>query len=105
MRAAEMFRSPPARARPLASLSATLRCCDHRYFQPDPAFCGGITEAMRIGAIASAFNLRLAPHLWAGAPWLLLWSARLRRSPASFVIEYSVGANPMIHDLVEETVP
>ena len=36
--------------------------------QPDLAFCGGITEAMRIGALASAFNLRLAPHLWAGAP-------------------------------------
>src|SRR5690606_23194464 len=26
-------------------------------FQPDPAFCGGITEAMRIAALASAFNL------------------------------------------------
>ena len=36
--------------------------------QPDLAICGGITEAMRISALASAFNLRLAPHLWAGAP-------------------------------------
>src|SRR5690606_28164052 len=26
-------------------------------FQPDPAFCGGISEAMKIGTIASAFNL------------------------------------------------
>ena len=25
-------------------------------------------------------------------------------SPASFVVEYSLGANPMIHDLVEETI-
>ena len=45
---------------------ALLRAAD--IFQPDPAFCGGITEAMRIAALASAFNLRLAPHLWAGAP-------------------------------------
>ncbi len=30
-------------------------------------------------------------------------SARPR--PASFIIEYSLGANPMIHDLVEETSP
>src|SRR3984893_3432345 len=36
--------------------------------QPDLAICGGITEAMRVSAVASAFNLRLAPHLWAGAP-------------------------------------
>ncbi|QRM53708.1 mandelate racemase/muconate lactonizing enzyme family protein [Sinorhizobium sp. BG8] len=73
-------------------------------FQPDPAFCGGITEAMRIGAIASAFNLRFAPHLWAGAPCFFSGLHICAASPASFVIEYSLGANPMIHDLVEETV-
>jgi L-alanine-DL-glutamate epimerase-like enolase superfamily enzyme len=73
-------------------------------FQPDPAFCGGITEAMRIGALASAFNLRFAPHLWAGAPCFFSGLHICAASPASFVIEYSLGANPMIHDLVEETV-
>lgn len=73
-------------------------------FQPDPAFCGGITEAMRIGAIASAFNLRLAPHLWAGAPCFFAGLHICAASPASFIIEYSLGANPMIHDLVEEEV-
>ena len=44
---------------------AELRAAD--IFQPDLAICGGISEAMRIGAIASAWNLRLAPHLWTGA--------------------------------------
>lgn len=73
-------------------------------FQPDPAFCGGISEAMRIGTIASAFNLRLAPHLWAGAPCFFAGLHVCAASPASFVVEYSLGANPMIHDLVEETV-
>jgi L-alanine-DL-glutamate epimerase-like enolase superfamily enzyme len=72
--------------------------------QPDPAFCGGITEAMRIGALASAFNLRFAPHLWAGAPCFFSGLHICAASPASFIVEYSVGANPMIHDLVEETV-
>ena len=71
-------------------------------FQPDPAFCGGITEAMRIGTIASAFNLRFAPHLWAGAPCFYSGLHVCAASPASFIIEYSLGANPMIHDLVEE---
>jgi len=36
--------------------------------QPDLAICGGITETRRIDALANAYNLRLAPHLWAGAP-------------------------------------
>jgi L-alanine-DL-glutamate epimerase-like enolase superfamily enzyme len=81
---------------------AVLRAAD--IFQPDPAFCGGITEAMRIGAIASAFNLRLAPHLWAGAPCFFAGLHVCAASPASFTVEYSLGANPMIHDLVEETV-
>ncbi len=73
-------------------------------FQPDPAFCGGITEAMRIGTIASAFNLRLAPHLWAGAPCFFAGLHVCAASPASFTVEFSLGANPMIHDIVEEKV-
>ncbi|KQV70397.1 mandelate racemase/muconate lactonizing enzyme family protein [Rhizobium sp. Root1220] len=81
---------------------AMLRSVD--IFQPDPAFCGGITEAMRIAALASAFNLRFAPHLWAGAPCFFSGLHVCAASPASFVVEYSLGANPMIHDLVEETV-
>ena len=81
---------------------AMLKAAD--IFQPDPAFCGGITEAMRIAALASAFNLRFAPHLWAGAPCFFSGLHLCAASPASFVIEYSLGANPMIHDLVEDTV-
>lgn len=72
--------------------------------QPDPAFCGGITEAMRIAALASSFNLRLAPHLWAGAPCFFAGLHVLAAAPAGFIVEYSVGANPMIHDLSRETV-
>ena len=73
-------------------------------FQPDPAFCGGITEAMRIGAIASAFNLRFSPHLWAGAPCFFAGLHICAASPAAFVVEFSLGANPMIHDLIEDKV-
>jgi L-alanine-DL-glutamate epimerase-like enolase superfamily enzyme len=67
--------------------------------QPDPAFCGGITECMRIGALASSFNLRFAPHLWAGAPAFFAGLHVLAAAPAGFIVEYSLGANPMIHDL------
>jgi len=81
---------------------ATLRAAD--IFQPDPAFCGGISEAMKIAALASAFNLRFAPHLWAGAPCFFAGLHICAAAPSSFVIEYSLGANPMIHDIVKESV-
>ena len=48
---------------------------------------------------ASAFNLRFAPHLWAGAPCFFAGLHLCAASPASFTIEYSCGANPMIFDL------
>lgn len=67
--------------------------------QPDPAFCGGITEAMRIAALASSFNLRLAPHLWAGAPCFFAGLHVLAAAPAGYIVEFSLGANPMIHTL------
>ena len=71
-------------------------------FQPDLGFCGGISEAMKIGAIASAFNIRLSPLLWAGAPAFYAGLHVCAASPASFILEYSLGANPMLHDLVVE---
>ena len=74
-------------------------------FQPDLAICGGITEAMRIAAIASAFNLRLAPHLWTGAPAFAAGMHVAAASPAGFILEYSLGANPLLHDLVVEPFP
>jgi len=73
--------------------------------QPDLAICGGITEAMRISAIASAFNLKLAPHLWAGAPAFAAGLHVAAASPTGFIVEYSLGANPLLHDLVEESFP
>jgi L-alanine-DL-glutamate epimerase-like enolase superfamily enzyme len=79
---------------------AELRAAD--VFQPDLAICGGISEAMRIGAIASAANIKLAPHLWTGA---LAFAAGLHvaaASPAGWLLEYSLGANPLLHDLAVE---
>src|SRR5690606_2554825 len=71
-------------------------------FHPDRAISGGITEAMRIGAIASAFNLRLAPHLWTGALAFAAGMHVAAASPAGFILEYSLGANPLLHELALE---
>ena len=80
-----------------------LRAAD--ILQPDLAICGGITEAMRIAALASAANLLLAPHLWAGAPAFAAGLHVAAAAAPAHILEYSLGANPMIHDLVEETFP
>jgi L-alanine-DL-glutamate epimerase-like enolase superfamily enzyme len=82
---------------------AELRGAD--VLQPDLAIAGGITEGMRIGAIASAFNLRLAPHLWSGAPAFAAGLHLAATQSAGFILEYSLGHNPMLHDLIEEDFP
>jgi L-alanine-DL-glutamate epimerase-like enolase superfamily enzyme len=74
-------------------------------FQPDLAICGGITEAMRIAALAASQQIRLAPHMWGGA---IMFAAGLQicaTAPAAFIVEYSLGHNPLMHDLVAETFP
>ncbi|HET8577765.1 MAG TPA: mandelate racemase/muconate lactonizing enzyme family protein [Methylomirabilota bacterium] len=82
---------------------AELRAAD--ILQPDPAIAGGITEGVRIAALASAFNLRLAPHLWSGAPAFAAGLALAASQSAGFILEYSLGHNPMLHDLVAEQFP
>jgi len=82
---------------------AELRAAD--IFQPDLAICGGISEAMRIGAIASAWNLRLAPHLWTGALAFAAGMHVAAASPAGWILEYSLGANPLLHELAQEQFP
>jgi L-alanine-DL-glutamate epimerase-like enolase superfamily enzyme len=79
---------------------AELRAAD--VLQPDLAIAGGITEGVRIGAIASAYNLRLAPHLWSGAPAFAAGVALAASQSAGFILEYSLGANPLLHELIHE---
>ena len=52
--------------------------------------------------MASAFNLRLAPHLWTGATAFAAGMHVAAASPAGFILEYSLGANPLLHELVLE---
>ncbi|MDB5374242.1 MAG: hypothetical protein JWP04_2884 [Belnapia sp.] len=82
---------------------AELRAAD--VLQPDLAIAGGITEGLRIGAIAAAFNLRLAPHLWSGAPAFAAGLHLAASQSAGFILEYSLGHNPMLHELIEERFP
>jgi len=73
--------------------------------QPDLAICGGITEGMRIEALASAYQLRTAPHLWGGALMFAAGLAVAAAASSGFIIEYSLGANPLLHELAVEKFP
>ena len=72
--------------------------------QPDMAICGGITEGMRIASLAATHQLALAPHLWGSAFMFMAGLHLAFASPAAVILEYSLGANPMLHELVEEPV-
>jgi L-alanine-DL-glutamate epimerase-like enolase superfamily enzyme len=67
--------------------------------QPDLAIMGGLTEGVRLAALAGAFQLTVAPHLWGSA---LLFASGLQlaaATPNCVILEYSLGFNPLLHEL------
>lgn len=72
--------------------------------QPDAAIIGGITEAARVGTLAHTYGLALAPHLWGSALSFMAGLHVAFASPAATILEFSLGHNPMLHDLVEERI-
>jgi L-alanine-DL-glutamate epimerase-like enolase superfamily enzyme len=69
--------------------------------QPDIAVCGGISEAVAIASLAFTYNLRFVPHLWAGAPAFFAGLHVTAAAPAGNLIEFPMGANPMLKELIE----
>jgi L-alanine-DL-glutamate epimerase-like enolase superfamily enzyme len=70
--------------------------------QPDVAIAGGLTETLRIAALAAAHGHTLAPHLWGGA---VLFASGLHlavATPCVTTLEFSRGDNALLHDLLEE---
>jgi D-galactarolactone cycloisomerase len=70
--------------------------------QPDVAIAGGITETLRICALAATHGLTVAPHLWGGA---VLFASGLHlavATPCVTTLEFSRGENPLLHELVAE---
>jgi L-alanine-DL-glutamate epimerase-like enolase superfamily enzyme len=70
--------------------------------QPDLAICGGPTEGRRISALAEAHQIELAPHCWGSALSFSAGVSLAFASSAARTIEYSLGGNPLLHDLPEE---
>lgn len=72
--------------------------------QPDAAIIGGITEMQRVAHLASAHQVELAPHLWGSAISFMAGLHVAFASPSAAILEYSLGANPLLHELVEEEI-
>lgn len=72
--------------------------------QPDLAICGGITEGRRIAALADTHQMALAPHLWGSCVSFMAGLHLAFASPAAVILEYSLGANPLLRELPEEQI-
>lgn len=72
--------------------------------QPDAAIIGGISETMRVGHLASVHQLELAPHCWGSAFSFMAGLNVAFASPAATIIEFSLGGNPMMYELVKEKI-
>jgi L-alanine-DL-glutamate epimerase-like enolase superfamily enzyme len=73
-------------------------------WQPDTAMAGGITEMVRIAALASAMEVQIAPHCWGSA---FLWAANLQLAgalPNYYIFEFGQAYSPLLYELVTTTV-
>jgi D-galactarolactone cycloisomerase len=80
--------------------------------QPDLAYCGGISEALKIRAVASSLGVNLVPHCWgtmlnlAAAVHFLAASYQEpgRAEGASAILELDRTPNPLRDELFETAV-
>lgn len=72
--------------------------------QPDAAIIGGISEAMRTSHLASVHQVELAPHCWGSAFSFMAGLTVAFASASATIIEFSLGGNPMMYDLVNEQI-
>jgi D-galactarolactone cycloisomerase len=83
------------------------------YCQPDLCSCGGITEGMKIAALASLTAVHITPHAWGSAigqaAALHFYAARPRQpftlTPERKLIECDRSENPFRSAIVRQPIP
>lgn len=68
--------------------------------QPDASRTGGITECLRIGRLAAAGEVRVAPHTWSDAVALTANAHVVAALENSVTVEVDQTGNPFIEDLL-----
>ena len=88
----------------------TGRCVD--ILQPDVCAAGGISECMKIAAMASAFGIRVNPHVWGtgiGLAASLQWIAALPHNPPGLhplepLLEFDCSEHPIRMAVLQEAI-
>lgn len=70
--------------------------------QPDVTRSGGILECKKIAAMASAFHLRCAPHIFGSGVGFMANMHFIVSTPNAFVMEYDRTPNPLREALLVE---
>jgi L-alanine-DL-glutamate epimerase-like enolase superfamily enzyme len=67
--------------------------------QPDLAIAGGLSEGLRIGALAHANRLELAPHCWGSAISFQAARTLAFACPAGIFVEVPMGGSPLLREM------
>lgn len=67
--------------------------------QPDLAIAGGLSEGLRIAALATAHRLELAPHCWGSAISFQAARTLACASPAGVYVEVPMGGAPLLRQI------
>jgi len=70
--------------------------------QPDATRSGGIMEVKKIAAIADAFQMRIAPHIFTSGVSLMANMHTIVSSPNAMIMEYDRTINPLRDELLIE---
>ncbi|CUX38672.1 mandelate racemase/muconate lactonizing enzyme family protein [Clostridium sp. C105KSO13] len=68
--------------------------------QPDVTRSGGISECKRIAAIASAYHMRMAPHIFGSGVGFMANMHFMASEPDAFVMEHDQTLNPLREELL-----
>ena len=69
--------------------------------QPDLAIAGGLSEGLRIAALAYANRLELAPHCWGSAISFQAARTLAFASPAGVLCEVPMGGAPLLREMAK----
>jgi D-arabinonate dehydratase/D-galactarolactone cycloisomerase len=68
--------------------------------QPDPSWCGGLSEARRIAAMASAYGKLAVPHSFSSALSLLTSVQFVASMDNGFLVEWDSSGNPWVEQFL-----
>ena len=79
-----------------------IEVCKLDILQPDITRCGGLTEAKRIGAMATAHNTTVIPHAWSSGIVIAASLHFIATQSNSNLLEYCVWDTPIRKEMLKQ---